>query len=43
VCGYTRFGEGVCGCERVGEIARAGNSQTKLVKVTITSQPPTCK
>ncbi len=43
VCGYTRFGIGVCGCERVGEIARAGNSQTKLVKVTVSSQPPTCK
>ena len=43
VCGYTRFGVGVCGCERVGEIARAGNSQTRLVKVTITSQPPSCK
>jgi peptidyl-prolyl cis-trans isomerase A (cyclophilin A) len=43
VCGYTRFGQGVCGCELVGAIARAGNSQTRLVKVTITSTPPTCK
>ncbi len=43
VCGYTRFGQGVCGCERVGEIARGGNAQTRLVKVTITSTPPTCK
>lgn len=43
VCGYTRFGQGVCGCERVGEIARAGDSQTRLVKVTITSAPPNCK
>ena len=43
VCGYTRFGVGVCGCDRVGEIARAGESQTRLVKVTVTSQPPTCK
>lgn len=43
VCGYTRFGVGVCGCEHVGEIARAGNAQTRLVKVTVTSQPPTCK
>ncbi|WP_242394421.1 peptidylprolyl isomerase [Anaeromyxobacter oryzisoli] len=43
VCGYTRFGRGVCGCELVGLIARAGNSQTRLVKVTIQSQPPTCR
>jgi peptidylprolyl isomerase/peptidyl-prolyl cis-trans isomerase A (cyclophilin A) len=43
VCGYTRFGQGVCGCELVGVIARAGNSQTRLVKVAITSTPPTCK
>jgi len=43
VCGYTRFGQGVCGCELVGQIARAGNSQTRLVKVMITSTPPTCK
>jgi peptidyl-prolyl cis-trans isomerase A (cyclophilin A) len=42
VCGYTRFGQGVCGCELVGKIARAGNSQTRLVKVTITSAPPAC-
>jgi peptidyl-prolyl cis-trans isomerase A (cyclophilin A) len=42
-CGYTRFGQGVCGCELVGQIARAGNSQTRLVKVSITNQPPTCK
>ncbi len=43
VCGYTRFGQGVCGCELVGKIARAGNSQTRLVKVVISSTPPTCK
>jgi peptidylprolyl isomerase/peptidyl-prolyl cis-trans isomerase A (cyclophilin A) len=43
VCGYVHLGEGVCGCERVAEIARAGNGQTKLVKVTITRDPPTCK
>ncbi len=43
VCGYTRFGQGVCGCELVGAIAKAGNSQTRLVKVTVTSTPPTCK
>jgi peptidylprolyl isomerase/peptidyl-prolyl cis-trans isomerase A (cyclophilin A) len=43
VCGYTRFGQGVCGCELVGKIARAGNSQTRLVKVIVTNTPPTCK
>ena len=43
VCGYVHFGEGVCGCELVKEIAHAGNGQTKLVKVTITGTPPTCK
>ncbi len=43
VCGYTRFGIGVCGCERVGVIARAGSSQTRLEKVTITETPPTCR
>jgi peptidylprolyl isomerase/peptidyl-prolyl cis-trans isomerase A (cyclophilin A) len=43
VCGYTRFGQGVCGCELVGKIAKAGNSQTRLVKVVVTSAPPTCK
>ncbi|MFY3745811.1 peptidylprolyl isomerase [Anaeromyxobacter sp. Red801] len=43
VCGYTRFGQGVCGCDLVGGIARAGNSQTRLVKVTITAERPTCK
>ena len=43
VCGYTRFGQGVCGCELVGKIAHAGNSQTRLLKVVITSTPPTCK
>jgi peptidylprolyl isomerase/peptidyl-prolyl cis-trans isomerase A (cyclophilin A) len=42
-CGYTRFGQGVCGCDLVGKIARAGNAQTRLVKVAITSEPPTCK
>jgi len=42
-CGYVHFGEGVCGCELVKEIAHAGNGQTKLVKVTITGTPPTCK
>jgi len=43
VCGYTRFGEGVCGCELVGQIARAGNAQTRLIHVTVSSTPPTCK
>jgi peptidyl-prolyl cis-trans isomerase A (cyclophilin A) len=43
VCGYVHFGEGVCGCERVAEIARAGNGQTRLEKVVITTKPPTCK
>ena len=43
VCGYTRFGLGVCGCELVGQIARAGASQTRLEKVVIGSKPPTCK
>jgi peptidylprolyl isomerase/peptidyl-prolyl cis-trans isomerase A (cyclophilin A) len=42
-CGYVHFGEGVCGCELVAQIARAGNGQTKLEKVTITDQTPACK
>jgi len=43
LCGYTHFGEGVCGCDLVARIAAAGNSQTRLVKVTISKDPPTCK
>jgi peptidylprolyl isomerase/peptidyl-prolyl cis-trans isomerase A (cyclophilin A) len=43
VCGYVHFGEGVCGCDLVTAIARAGNGQTKLVKVTFTDQAPTCQ
>ncbi len=43
VCGYTRFGSGVCGCDLVGKIAREGNSKVKLNKVVISSKPPTCK
>ncbi len=43
VCGYVHFGDGVCGCERIAEIARAGNGQTRLDKVEITSKPPTCR
>jgi peptidyl-prolyl cis-trans isomerase A (cyclophilin A) len=43
LCGYVRFGQGVCGCERVAEIARAGNAQTRLEKVEIVSEPPSCR
>jgi peptidylprolyl isomerase/peptidyl-prolyl cis-trans isomerase A (cyclophilin A) len=43
VCGYVHLGEGVCGCNLVADIARAGNGQTKLVKVTITDREPTCQ
>jgi peptidylprolyl isomerase/peptidyl-prolyl cis-trans isomerase A (cyclophilin A) len=42
VCGYVHFGEGVCGCEKVAEIAKAGNNQTTLTRVTITTETPTC-
>jgi peptidylprolyl isomerase/peptidyl-prolyl cis-trans isomerase A (cyclophilin A) len=43
VCGFTRFGEGVCGCELVAAIAKAGDAQTRIVKVTFGGTPPTCK
>ncbi len=43
LCGYTHFGKGVCGCEAVARIAMAGNSRTRLVKVTISKEPPTCQ
>ena len=43
VCGYTRFGQGVCGCDLVAQIARAGNSKVRLNKVVITRTAPTCK
>jgi len=43
VCGYTRFGSGVCGCELVGQIARTGNSKVRLTKVVFSKTPPTCK
>ncbi len=43
VCGYTRFGQGVCGCDLVPKIAKAGNSRTRLLKVTISTTPPSCK
>lgn len=42
-CGYVHFGEGVCGCERVAEITKAGPGQTRLDKVVITTKLPTCK
>ncbi len=43
LCGYVRFGEGVCGCDLVGKIARAGNSKTVLEKVVISKTKPTCQ
>ena len=43
VCGFVRIGEGACGSELVSTIARAGRSQTRLVKVTITDAAPACK
>ncbi len=43
LCGYVRFGEGVCGCDLVGKIARLGNSRTTLEKVVISTTKPTCQ
>ena len=43
VCGYVHFGQGVCGCEHVAEIARAGNGATRLEKIEISSKAPSCK
>jgi peptidyl-prolyl cis-trans isomerase A (cyclophilin A) len=43
VCGYVRFGEGVCGCELVAKIARLGNSKTTLEKVVVSNKKPTCQ
>ncbi len=43
LCGYVRFGEGVCGCDLVGKIARAGNSKATLEKVVISKTKPTCQ
>lgn len=43
LCGYTKFGEGVCGCELVHQIAVSGNSKTRLEKVVISKAPPTCQ
>jgi peptidylprolyl isomerase/peptidyl-prolyl cis-trans isomerase A (cyclophilin A) len=42
-CGYVHFGTGVCGCERVRAIATAGNSQTRLDRVVITGERPSCQ
>jgi len=42
VCGYVHFGAGVCGCERVRSIAMAGNAQTRLDKVLIVHEKPSC-
>jgi peptidyl-prolyl cis-trans isomerase A (cyclophilin A) len=42
LCGYVRFGEGVCGCDLVGKIARLGNGKTTLEKVVISKTKPTC-
>jgi cyclophilin family peptidyl-prolyl cis-trans isomerase len=43
VCGYVHLGSGVCGCDLVAKIARAGNSKTTLNRVVVSSTPPTCK
>jgi len=43
ICGYVRFGEGVCGCDLVAKIAALGNDKTTLNKVEISSKKPTCK
>jgi peptidylprolyl isomerase/peptidyl-prolyl cis-trans isomerase A (cyclophilin A) len=43
VCGYVRFGVGVCGCDLVAKIARGGSSKVTLKRVVISSTPPTCK
>jgi peptidylprolyl isomerase/peptidyl-prolyl cis-trans isomerase A (cyclophilin A) len=43
VCGYVRFGVGVCGCDLVAKIAREGNSKVTLKRVVVSSTPPTCK
>jgi len=42
LCGYVRFGEGVCGCDLVGKIARLGTGKTTLEKVVISKTKPTC-
>jgi len=43
LCGYVRFGEGVCGCDLVGKIARLGNNKTTLEKVVISKTKPSCQ
>jgi peptidyl-prolyl cis-trans isomerase A (cyclophilin A) len=43
LCGYVRFGEGVCGCDLVAKIAALGKNNTTLKKVEISSKKPTCK
>ncbi len=42
-CGYVHIGTGVCGCDLVGKIARAGNSKVRLDRVVISKTAPTCK
>ncbi len=42
-CGYVRIGEGVCGCDLVGKIAKLGNGKTKLEKVLISRSKPSCQ
>ena len=43
LCGYVRFGEGVCGCDLVARIAGLGNDKTTLKKLEISTRKPTCK
>ncbi|HTP29730.1 MAG TPA: peptidylprolyl isomerase [Anaeromyxobacteraceae bacterium] len=43
LCGYVRFGEGVCGCDLVAKIAAAGNNKTTLETVVISKVKPTCQ
>jgi peptidylprolyl isomerase/peptidyl-prolyl cis-trans isomerase A (cyclophilin A) len=43
LCGYVRFGQGICGCDLVGKIAVAGNNKTTLEKVVISKVKPTCQ
>jgi len=42
ICGYVRFGVGICGCDKVRPIANAGNAQTRLEKVLIVHEKPSC-
>jgi peptidyl-prolyl cis-trans isomerase A (cyclophilin A) len=43
VKGYVRFGVVVCGCDKVRPIALAGGSQTRLEKVLIVHEKPSCE